>query len=256
MRTVKTMRFLSDQFAKKYKSLAVLIDPDKIESDDDLIDHIKYYSSFPVDLFFVGGSLLTSDRQESVIKAIKSISEIPVILFPGSNMYIDLNADGILFLSLISGRNPEYLIGQHVVAAPMLKRVNIEVLPTGYILVGEDRKTTVAYISNTVPIPSDKDSIAACTAMAGEMLGLKMIYLDAGSGAKMPVPEKMIKTVKSSIDIPLIVGGGINTISKAETALKAGADVLVIGNGIEAQREFLPELITLFKAHNHALNVH
>lgn len=256
MRTGKISQFLNNRLENNLKSLAVLIDPDKVETEIELIDLVNSYKSGPVDLFLVGGSLLSSNNQDNVVKAIKSVSDMPVILFPGSYMYVDLNADGILFLSLISGRNPEFLIGQHVVAAPLLKNSNVEVLPTGYMLIGDDHKTTVAYISNTTPIPRHKESIAVCTAMAGEMLGLKMIYLDAGSGAMAPVPAKMIRAVKSAIKLPLIVGGGINTLHKANEALASGADMLVIGNGLENQSGFLSELTSLMNTFNDTLNIH
>jgi len=148
----------------------------------------------------------------------------------------------LLFLSLISGRNPELLIGQHVIAAPIIRNTRLEVIPTGYILVNSGKITSVAYISNTMPIPDDKYSLAACTAMAGEMLGLQTIYLDAGSGAEKEISAKMITTVRNAINVPLIVGGGINTSRKAITALEAGADMIVIGNALEKDPELLTEI--------------
>jgi putative glycerol-1-phosphate prenyltransferase len=177
-----------------------------------------------------------------VIRQIKTQSSIPVILFPGSNLHIDTSADAIFFLSLISGRNPDFLIGQHVIAAPSLKKSRLEILPTGYILVDSGRQTTVSYISNTMPIPYDKPEIAACTAMAGEMLGLKLIYLDAGSGALKQISSKMIAAVRKSVDVPLIVGGGIRSAEEALEAFEAGADVVVIGNGIEKNPNLLAEV--------------
>jgi len=163
-------------------------------------------------------------------------------LFPGNSMQLDPAADAILFLSLISGRNPDLLIGQHVVAAPILKNNRIEVMPTGYILINSGKITSVAYISNTMPIPDDKYSLAACTAMAGEMLGLQLIYLDAGSGAEKEISPRMISTVRKAIELPLIVGGGINTTQKALAALEAGADMIVIGNAIEKNPNLLIEI--------------
>jgi putative glycerol-1-phosphate prenyltransferase len=162
------------------------------------------------------------------------------VLFPGNSIQIDPSADGLLFLSLISGRNPELLIGQHVVAAPVIKNTRLEVIPTGYLLINSGRTTSVAYISNTMPIPDDKYSLAACTAMAGEMLGLQSIYMDAGSGAEKEISARMIATVRKSINIPLIIGGGINTAHKAIAALEAGADLIVIGNALEKD----PDLVT------------
>ncbi len=224
------------------KALAVLIDPDKIDDVASCRRLVQMGSTHRVDFFLVGGSLITRDNFGEVVRLVKQETDRPVILFPGSNLHIDPAADAILFLSLISGRNPEMLIGQHVVAAPVLKRSNLEVIPTGYILIDAGNTTTVSYMSNTIPIPSDKPSVAACTAMAGEMLGLRMIYLEAGSGAGQPVDPKTIRLVRKSVDVPLIVGGGINNRYKAQRALEAGADVLVVGNGIEDNPDLLAEL--------------
>jgi putative glycerol-1-phosphate prenyltransferase len=195
-----------------------------------------------VDFFFVGGSLVTTTNLNEVIKHMKENVSIPVILFPGSSLQIDPSADAILFLSLISGRNPDLLIGQHVIAAPILRNNKIEVIPTGYILVNSGKTTSVAYISNTTPIPEDKYSLAACTALAGEMLGLRLVYLDAGSGAEREISAKMISAVRKAVSVPLIVGGGINTSRKAITALEAGADLIVIGNALEKDPNLLTEI--------------
>src|SRR6478735_2448493 len=224
------------------KSIAVLIDPDKIADPDQLEPLLRLANENCVDYFFVGGSLVTTSNLTDVLKTIKDNISIPVILFPGSALQIDPSADGILFLSLISGRNPDLLIGQHVIAAPILKNNNMEVMPTGYILINSGKTTSVAYISNTTPIPDDKYSLAACTAMAGEMLGLQMIYIDAGSGAEREVNKKMISTVRKAVDVPLIVGGGINTPQKAFNALEASADLIVIGNALEKSPELLTEI--------------
>ncbi|MFM7431665.1 MAG: geranylgeranylglyceryl/heptaprenylglyceryl phosphate synthase, partial [Flammeovirgaceae bacterium] len=164
------------------------------------------------------------------------------VIFPGSSLQIDPAADALLFLSLISGRNPDLLIGQHVIAAPILKNNKLEVMPTGYILINSGKITSVAYISNTTPIPEDKYSLAACTALAGEMLGLRLIYLDAGSGAENEISPKMISTVRKAVNVPLIVGGGINTSRKAIAALEAGADLIVIGNALEKDPNLLTEI--------------
>lgn len=220
------------------KSLAVLIDPDKINGSDYLSELMKICLSAKIDFFFVGGSLLMSDALEETIKKLKDNVDIPIVLFPGSNMQIDREADAILFLSLISGRNPEYLIGQHVTAAPRLYRSGLEVIPTGYILVGNDSNTTVAYISNTQPVPLNKTDVCVSTAIAGEMLGHRLIYLDAGSGAGTEVMPQMISSVKDVLDIPLIVGGGINTSDKVRNAYMAGADMVVLGTSIEKDMQF------------------
>ncbi len=253
------MKLLNDLDTKKQKgikSFAVLIDPDKIENKDQLENLVLLSKKSNVDYFFVGGSFVTKDNLPEVINTIKKLSAIPVLLFPGSNLHVDLNADAILFISLISGRNPDYLIGQHVLAAPVLKNSNIEILPTGYILAGSSMQTTVSYISNTTPIPGDKEAVAACTALAGEMLGLRLIYMDAGSGAEYPIPPKMISKVSKTIRSPLIVGGGLNTIDKVENALSAGADTIVVGNGIEKSVDFLVETAQLVSRINKSLEVH
>jgi phosphoglycerol geranylgeranyltransferase len=223
------------------KKLAVLLDPDKVKLAS-LPTFIDQCVNNQVGYFFVGGSLISRNQTAAIIKIIRECSDIPVIIFPGSNLHIEPSADAILLLSLISGRNPEFLIGQHVVAAPLLKQSGLEILSTGYILIDSGRQTTVSYISNTTPIPADKPEIAACTAMAGEMLGMKLIYLDGGSGALYPVSAKMIEMVKNNIDTPLIVGGGINSAEKAHAALQAGADVIVIGNAFEKKPELLTEI--------------
>ena len=219
------------------KSLSILIDPDKIKSQEGikLLDFCKNHAP---DFFMVGGSLITNQQLEYVIQAIKShpnTAHIPVVLFPNSYLHLSAIADGILFLSLISGRNPEYLIGNHVIAAPILKQTQLEIIPTGYVLVNCGNQTTVQYISNTMPIPYEKNDIAVCTALAGEMLGLKMLYIDGGSGAKQAISKEMISAVKQNIDIPLIIGGGIRTIEAMRNAFEAGADTVVIGSAVEQE---------------------
>ncbi|HEY9048586.1 MAG TPA: geranylgeranylglyceryl/heptaprenylglyceryl phosphate synthase [Ohtaekwangia sp.] len=224
------------------KSIAVLIDPDKVEEPSQLNQLINLASENCVDFFFVGGSLVTTTNLSEIVKRIKQSVTIPVVLFPGNSMQVESSADAILFLSLISGRNPELLIGQHVIAAPVIRNTKLEVIPTGYMLINSGRTTSVAYISNTTPIPDDKYSLAACTAMAGEMLGLQAIYLDAGSGAEKEISPRMIAAVRKAVNAPLIVGGGINTSVKAFKALEAGADMIVIGNALEKDPELLIEI--------------
>jgi putative glycerol-1-phosphate prenyltransferase len=211
------------------KLFAVLIDPDKFQS----ADVIKLAEKAGVDLLLIGGSLLTNGEFEKCIGTIRKSTRIPLLIFPGNELQISDSADGILLLSLISGRNPELLIGKHVTAAPKLKRSGLEIIPTGYMLIESGRQTAAMYMSNTTPIPSDQSDIAMCTAMAGEMLGLKMIYMDAGSGASNPVHRDMIQKVRKSLEIPLIIGGGISTPEKAAEACAAGADIIVVGNAIE-----------------------
>ena len=233
---------ISNKQASKQKSLAVLIDPDKVEMKG-IMALVDSYIMAGVDLFFVGGSLISGSNFYVLVEALKRQSQIPVVIFPGSNLHIHDGADAILLLSLISGRNAELLIGQHVVAAPILKKSGIEILSTGYMLIESGKSTTVSYISNTLPIPSDKEDIAVCTAMAGEMLGLRLIYLDGGSGAQNPVPGKMISAVRRSVSTPIVVGGGINSATKAQFAWEAGADIVVVGNGLEKEPELLGEII-------------
>ncbi|WKN32273.1 geranylgeranylglyceryl/heptaprenylglyceryl phosphate synthase [Porifericola rhodea] len=237
------------------KSFAVLIDPDKVEGHTACMRIINMGVENKVDYFFVGGSLITGNNFGQIIRLIKEHTDIPAVIFPGSSMHIEPEADAILFLSLISGRNPDLLIGQHVVAAPVLKRSNLEVIPTGYMLVESGNATTVSYMSNTVPIPSDKPSVAACTAVAGEMLGLGLIYMDAGSGAERPISSKMISMVRKSVDVPLIVGGGIDNAHKAAKAYEAGADIIVVGNGIERNPELLVKVAELTSRYNQQLKV-
>ncbi len=233
-------KMLSDK-AKGKKSFAVLLDPD-VEDANHCRKLVRIAEESKVDYFFVGGSLITQDNLGMIVRIVRENSTIPIVIFPGNNFPIDANADAMLFLSLISGRNADLLIGQHVIAAPILKRSNLEILSTGYMLVDGGKQTSVSYITNTTPLPADKPAIAACTAMAGEMLGLKLIFMDAGSGAQNPISPKMIGAVSRSVQIPLIIGGGINTKEKAIDALNAGADIIVIGNGIEKNMNLLIEV--------------
>ncbi len=239
---MKLLETLQEWHQLGRKSVAVLIDPDKADDPAKLMTLINLATENCVDFFFVGGSLITTANLSEVVRTVKENVNIPVVLFPGSSLQIDPSADAILFLSLISGRNPDLLIGQHVQAAPILKNSRMEVIPTGYVLINSGKMTSVAYISNTTPIPEDKFSLAACTAMAGEMLGLRLIYLDAGSGAEREIGQKMISAVRKSINTPLLVGGGITTAQKAMTAFEAGADTIVIGNALEKDPNLLNEI--------------
>src|SRR5205085_1474742 len=197
-----------------------------------------------VDYFLVGGSLVISNYLDNCIQYIKKSCSIPAILFPGSPSQISKYADALLYLSLISGRNPELLIGQHVVSAPVVKQSGLEIMSTGYMVIDGGAPTTVSYISNASPLPADKNEIAMCTAMAGEMLGMKLIYMDAGSGAKKAISESMIEKVAGCIEVPLIVGGGITNPEKAYLNCKAGADVIVVGNAIEKDPNLIKEMAT------------
>jgi len=225
------------------KMLAVLIDPDKC-SDAHLQILLPLLRKYTPDFIFIGGSQLKISFS-ALIQTFKNELHIPVVLFPGDVSQFSPDADALLLLSLISGRNPEYLISQHVNAAISISNSGLEVIPTGYMLVDGGTKSAVEYISNTQPIPRDKNDIALATALAGQLLGMKAIYLEAGSGAKLPVPTDMIRHLKSHLSVPLIVGGGIKTETQLQAAFQAGADLVVIGNILETE----PEMIARFVNH-------
>jgi len=228
------------------KSLAVLVDPDKI-SDNYLSQLANHASNGLIDYFFVGGSLITSNNLDESITFLKQNTDKPVILFPGSTLQVNTKADAILFLSLISGRNAELLIGKHVEVAPLLNQSNLEVISTGYMIIEGGKATSASYMSNTNPIPYDKPEIAACTALAGEMLGLKCTYLEAGSGALNSVSCEMVKHVAKMTKIPLIVGGGIRDKETAKVICRAGADIVVVGTSIENNPELVEDIFHAVK---------
>ena len=210
----------------------VLIDPDKQDVEATATLAVQADEA-GIDAFLVGSSLLMSDRLEAVIRRIKELSEIPVIISPGASSHLSQYADAVLFLSLVSGRNPDFLIGEHVKAAPVVRKYGIEAIPTGYMLIDGGTCTSVQFMSSTQPIPRDKSDIAIVHAMAAEMLGMKTVYLECGSGARLPVPDEMISAVKAEIGIPLIVGGGITDPDVAAAKVQAGADFIVTGNVLE-----------------------
>lgn len=224
------------------KSFALLIDPDEI-SLDGLQSLAEQAEETGVDFLFVGGSLLLHNSLSDCLARLRDACDLPLVLFPGTPLQIDPEADALLFLSLISGRNPELLIGQQVISAPYLQHTDLEVIGTGYILIDGGAPTTVSYMSNTTPIPADKPEIAMATALAGEMLGFRLLYLDAGSGARQPISETMIRRVARATTVPLIVGGGIRTAERAFQAATAGADVIVVGNAIEKDRRLLRSMV-------------
>ena len=232
---------LAEAKKKGEKKFVVLLDPDKMNLKH-LEKTLELSVKAKVDYFFIGGSLIVNNMLDQVLEKIKETSKIPTILFPGNAFQLSYRADALLFLSLISGRNAELLIGKHVISAPYLKIAPVEIMPTGYMLIDGGKATTVSYISNTSPIPAGKDDIALCTAVAGEMLGLRLMFMDAGSGAVNPVSESMIQLVSSAISVPLIVGGGIRTPEKALANVKAGADVVVVGNAIEKDPNLIIEM--------------
>jgi phosphoglycerol geranylgeranyltransferase len=235
------MSILQKIYTNKNKQIAILLDPDDYD-EKELEKAVLNINLSRADYIFFGGSLLSKDGFEEKISFVKKLAAKPLIIFPGSSQQVSKNADGILFLSLISGRNPEFLIGNHVIAATEIKKSGIEVLPTGYILIGGNKITTAHYVSNTFPIPYEKNEIAAVTAMTGEMLGLKLIYLDAGSGAEKALSKEMIKSVKSRLNIPLITGGGLRNVKDILEHFEAGSDMVVIGNAFKSNPEILDEI--------------
>lgn len=224
---------------------AILVDPDKYDSPKDLQELIYNLKLALPDIILVGGSLINNGNFELVINEISRLKIAPVIIFPGNNKQVSCNADAILLLSLISGRNAEFLIGQHVVSAFDIKNANIEPIPTGYMLIESGPVTAAQYMSNTQPIPHNKTDIAIATALAGEQLGLKFIYMDGGSGAQTPISKEMIKGVRQTINTPLIIGGGIRNKEQAIAAWNSGADIVVIGNAIEKYPELALEISLL-----------
>ena len=230
------------------KQLAVLIDPDKTNRSS-ILRLCEIANQGGVSYFLWGGSLVNETQAEYYISLLRAHTAIPIVLFPGSIYQLSSHADALLFLCMISGRNPELLIGQHVLAAPRIKRLKLEVIPTSYMYIDGGSLSSVGYMSNTQPIPGNKPEIARATALAGKYLGHKLIYLDAGSGALQPVSAEMISGVRKEVeDLPLIVGGGIRNTEQASRALRAGADCIVIGNSLEENPEILREMTQLVKS--------
>ncbi len=241
MATGRIYRQLTDLKKQGKSGFAVLVDPDKV-APADMPYLAELCNDAAVDYILMGGSLLVNNQVEACIQRFKADSDIPVILFPGSPAQVSPYADALLYLSLISGRNPELLIGQHVVSAPMVKASGLEVISTGYMVIDGGQPTTVSYMSGSAPIPANKPEIALCTAWAGELQGKHIIYMDAGSGARNPISEDMIYKVASHIEIPLFVGGGIQTPEKVYADCSAGANIVVVGNAIERDPLLIREL--------------
>lgn len=233
---------LLDKIAAKKGQIALLIDPEKTNSPTELIPLIEKVNFAKIDFIFVGGSTVTRKELESCVDTIKKHTQIPVIIFPGSGNQLTDKADGLLFLNLISGRNPDFLIGHQVACAEEVFNMNIEVIPTAYLLVDGGKMTSVAYVSQTTPIPRDQHSIAQKTAIAGYLMGQRLTFLDAGSGAIHAVPVSLVANIKAKIDTPIIVGGGIRDTANISLLAKAGANVIVIGNKIEEDINFLLDL--------------
>lgn len=213
-------------------AFAVLIDPDSVTPESIKV-LAKRCNDAAVDFVFMGGSIMVTRHVDDCIRSFKEESAIPVVLFPGSPSQVSAEADALLYLSLISGRNPDLLIGQHVISAPAIKASGLEVISTGYLVIDGGVPTTVSYMSHSAPIPANKPDVALCTAWAGELQGKHLIYMDAGSGARYPVSREMIERVSANIDLPLVIGGGIRTPEKAFENCQAGAQVIVVGNAIE-----------------------
>jgi len=237
-----------NKIQSKSGQLALLIDPEKTKNEEHLIELVRKAEFALIDFFFVGGSTVTRKEIESVVSKLKKHSTIPVVLFPGSGNQLSEQADALLFLNLISGRNPDFLIGHHVSCAEEVLEMDIEVIPTSYILIDGGKMTSVAYVSQTTPIPRENSSISLKTGIAGYLMGQKLTYFDAGSGALQPVPEQLITDLKQKIHTPIIVGGGIRSVEQIELFRNAGANVIVIGNKIEENIDFLLDIETYQKS--------
>ncbi|SHM39930.1 putative glycerol-1-phosphate prenyltransferase [Cyclobacterium lianum] len=256
-RSTRLRDLLFERKSEGSKSLALLIDPEKMDRQSSFTELVQGATELEIDFIFIGGSLVSADQLAKCMASVNQIvgGRVPLVLFPGSVMQVSDEADAILFLSLISGRNPEWLIGQQVLAAPHLSKSKLEIIPTGYMLVNGGSSTSVEYISQTIPLPQDKPDLAAATALAGKYLGLSVFYMDAGSGARVPVSPDMIRAVNAHTKAPLIVGGGICSLSSARRAWEAGADVLVIGNGAEKNPSLIAEVLQYARWYNASLNV-
>lgn len=236
-----------EQISYKQGQIALLIDPEKSTDGNALKELIRKATFAGIHFFFVGGSTVHRKDIERVVRIIKENSEIPVLLFPGASHQLSAEADALLFLNLISGRNPDFLIGHHVQCAEEVLSMQIEVIPTAYILIDGGKLTSVAYVSQTTPIPRDKLTIARQTAIAGHLMGQKLIYFDAGSGADKHVPFELVRNIRETLPSPVIVGGGIRTIESVQSMKDAGANVIVIGNKIEEDIHFLLDLQAFIK---------
>lgn len=248
---MKIYNHLLNTIKHKGAAYLILLDPDKL-SEDKIPVFLKHCEKSGVDGFLVGGSLMVNGNFEMFLSKIKSITHLPVIIFPGSITQVSSNADAILFLSVVSGRNPEHLIGKHVLAAPSIKKSGIEPISTAYILVESGTTTTAVYMSGSLPIPRNKPEIAAATALASEYLGMKLIYLEAGSGADKSVPDEMVKAVSEQCSIPIIVGGGIRDSATARKKVESGASIVVTGNFFEDENNW--DLIKEFSNAIHIKN--
>ncbi|MDR0802858.1 geranylgeranylglyceryl/heptaprenylglyceryl phosphate synthase [Fluviicola sp.] len=247
------MNILSE-IQSKTGQLALLIDPEKTKNEKHLSELIKKAEFAAIDFFFIGGSTVTRKETEAVVSFVKAHSVIPVVLFPGSGNQLSGHADALLFLNLLSGRNPDFLIGHHISCAEEVLEMNIEVIPTSYLLIDGGKMTSAAYVSQTTPIPRENNSISLKTGIAGYLMGQKLTYFDAGSGALYSVPTQLIEELKKKIETPVIVGGGIRSVEQIEAFKNAGANVIVIGNKIEENIDFLLDIEAYQKAHSETIN--
>jgi len=237
---MNTFLTLKQTVAKNGAGFIVLIDPDK-KNDEKIIEIVENANLNGADAIFVGGSIMMDSFYNERVKKIKSISNIPVILFPGGVNQVSKHFDAILFMSLLSGRNPHYLIGEQVLAAPIIKDIGIETIPTAYLLIDGGSSTSVEYISGTKPLPPSKPDLLIGHALAAQFLGMKMIYLECGSGAKNRIPDETLKAVSSEIDIDVAVGGGVRTPEDAGQLVNSGASFVVIGSAIENSKDSISD---------------
>jgi len=234
--TQSVFTYLNEVKNKRRAGYFVLIDPDRKNSDS-IEARVEAANNQDVDAILVGGSLMMDGKYHQRVQKIKNLSDIPVIFFPGGVNQLNEYYDAMLFMSILSGRNPHYLIGEQVIAAPLVKDCGIETIPTAYLLIHGGSTTTVEFMSGTMPIPNDRSDIAVAHSLAAQYLGMKMVYLEAGSGAKYPVGNELIKSVKDNTDVLLTVGGGIKTPDQARERVKAGADFIVTGTVLESDSE-------------------
>ena len=231
---MKVQEKINKAIYEKGAAYLILIDPDDINGEK-LISFVRHCEQSGVDGFLVGGSLMMTNVLDEVLETISSVSKLPTILFPGSVSQVSSKADAILFISLVSGRNAEHLIGTHVIAAPLIKKSGLESISTGYMLIESGKKTTAEYMSGSSPIPRNKPEIATATALAAEYLGMRYVYLESGSGAEKTVPNEMVKMVSSALSVPVIVGGGIRDSKTAREKVENGASIIITGNFFETE---------------------
>ena len=229
---MKTLERLLNIKSTRGAGYLILLDPDKIDRES-MPAFVRESTEAGADGFLVGGSLMSTDGFDQILHTIKSNTSLPVVIFPGSLFQVSSEADAILFLILISGRNPEYLIGHQVIASPIIKKIGLEAISTGYMLVESGKTTSAEFISNTKPIPRDKADIAVAHALAAEFIGMKLLYLDTGSGADSSVPDEMIRRIAKSCSLPIVIGGGVRTPEEARKKIDAGASFVVTGTAIE-----------------------